>query len=297
MSGVEEEAGAESSASARLLAGNTANGGEAVETAVALPLAAVPGTVAADEKQPLAYWQAVISALSPEKQAAAWQFFQERELGLAKGATDTLSGLVLLLEANGLFMEACAKRLADTAALPLPCGEPRNGGQVLPILEGDHDKASNVESYPAGQPAAGVAPRSDGAASPALLSDPSSAPAKASTLLGRTSTLWFSAILLALGAGGIGAWLGVMHTKANADLQVQAQVRQVRTWLDVDEQARAILMSRKAELAFGFARDPSLGNRKVYTLTIKGAPILRAGKTKEGAGVIAFDASGPDLIP
>ena len=62
-----------------------------------------------NEKQLPAYWQAVISALSPEKQAAAWQFFQERELGLAKGATDTLSGLVLLLEANGLFMDACAR--------------------------------------------------------------------------------------------------------------------------------------------------------------------------------------------
>ena len=120
---------------------------------------------------------------------------------------------------------------------------------------------------------------------------------KASRWTARAPAVWCLAALLALVAGGIGAWLGERHVRATADLRVEAQVRQIRTWLDVDEQARAILMSRKGELAFGFARDPSLGNRKVYTLTIKGVPILRAGKTKEGAGIIAFDSGGPDLVP
>ena len=112
-----------------------------------------------------------------------------------------------------------------------------------------------------------------------------------STAIARNPAVWCLAVILVLVAGGLGAWIGDRHARSDADLQVKAQVRQISTWLDVDEQARAILMSRKAELAFGFARDPSLGNRKVYTLTIKGVPILRAGKTKEGAGVIAFDSS------
>lgn len=62
--------------------------------------------------EPPSYWQAAISALPPDKQAAAWRFFTERELGVASGATDTLSGLVLLMEANGLFMDGCAEKIA-----------------------------------------------------------------------------------------------------------------------------------------------------------------------------------------
>ena len=62
--------------------------------------------------EPPSYWQAAISALPPDKQAAAWRFFQERELGVASGATDTLSGFVLLMEANGLFMDGCAEKIA-----------------------------------------------------------------------------------------------------------------------------------------------------------------------------------------
>lgn len=66
--------------------------------------------------EPASYWQAAISALPPDKQAAAWRFFQERELGAASGATDTLSGLVLLMEANGLFMDGCAEQMAGMLA-------------------------------------------------------------------------------------------------------------------------------------------------------------------------------------
>ena len=271
--------------------------GESVEMVVAVPIATVPGA-AAVEKQPLAYWQAVISALSPQKQAAAWQFFQERELGQAKGATDTLSGLVLLLEANGLFMDACAKRLADTAAMPVLRGEPRGEGEFLPALGNVNAGVTSLEPRLVDQPAVdAAAPPSANPTRPSAPSNQIPASSKAPVSLKRTSTIWCFAVLLILGAGGIGAWLGAMYAKATADLQVKAQVQQIRTWLDVDEQARAILMSRKAELAFGFARDPSLGNRKVYTLTIKGVSILRAGKTKEGAGIIAFDSGGPDLIP
>lgn len=70
----------------------------------------------ASRREPPSYWQAAISALPPDKQAAAWRFFTERELGVASGATDTLSGFVLLMEANGLFMDGCAEKIATMLA-------------------------------------------------------------------------------------------------------------------------------------------------------------------------------------
>ena len=60
------------------------------------------------------YWQAVIAALPPEKRDAAWRFYAERGLEVAHEARDTLSGLLLLLEANGLFMERCARTLQES---------------------------------------------------------------------------------------------------------------------------------------------------------------------------------------
>ncbi len=278
MSGDEDEVW-EQPAEPAVLSAKSAAGGELVET-----VAAPPPVMTGSERQLPAYWQAVISALSPEKQAAAWRFFQERELGLAKGATDTLSGLVLLLEANGLFMDACAKRLADTVTVLAPRDEREAGAKMLPVPESIQAESNSPESRNANQAAASTT------------SHPAVA-APSSTEIARSPAVWCLAVILVLVAGGFGTWFGDRHARADADLQVKAQVRQIHTWLDVDEQARAILMSRKGELAFGFARDPSLGNRKVYILTIKGVPILRAGKTKEGAGVIAFDAGGPDLIP
>ena len=288
MSGDEDEVGEEPFEPAVLPPECAAGGG--FVGAVAPPSTATVSAAAANQQRSSAYWQAVISALSPEKQAAAWQFFQERELGLAKGATDTLSGLVLLLEANGLFMEACAKRLADTAATAAPQNERADGTKILPALESIQGGRNGQEASVLNPPAPSAAP------SPTPLEQTPTL-VKASRWTARGPAVWCLAALLALVASGVGAWLGERHARANADLRVEAQVRQIRTWLDVDEQARAILMSRKGELAFGFARDPSLGNRKVYTLTIKGVPILRAGKTKEGAGIIAFDSGGPDLVP
>ena len=110
-----------------------------------------PPVMTGNERQLPAYWQAVISALSPEKQAAAWQFFQERELGLAKGATDTLSGLVLLLEANGLFMDACAKRLADTVTVLAPPDEREASAKILPVPESIPAESNNPTSRNANQ--------------------------------------------------------------------------------------------------------------------------------------------------
>jgi hypothetical protein len=49
------------------------------------------------------YWKAAISALpTAEKRDAAWEFYLERFAG--DRAADTLSGLILLLEANGAFL-------------------------------------------------------------------------------------------------------------------------------------------------------------------------------------------------
>ena len=81
--------------------------------------------------EPPSYWQAAISGLTPDKQAAAWRFFQERELGVASGATDTLSGFVLLMEAHGLFMD----RSVETMAGMLTTFEARL--QALPGAERD----------------------------------------------------------------------------------------------------------------------------------------------------------------
>jgi hypothetical protein len=48
------------------------------------------------------YWKAAIATLPPAKRDAAWQFYATH---LADGQTgDTLSGLILLLEANGAFL-------------------------------------------------------------------------------------------------------------------------------------------------------------------------------------------------
>ena len=50
----------------------------------------------------LRYWKAAISALPAEKRDAAWEFYLEKFAGTTAG--DTLSGLILLLEANGAFL-------------------------------------------------------------------------------------------------------------------------------------------------------------------------------------------------
>src|SRR3954463_14415587 len=83
------------------------------------------------------YWQAVIAALPPEKRDAAWRFYAERELGRAHEARDTLSGLLLLLGANGLFMERCARTLQEGAAGttgPRPFSDV-TAESVRPVLE------------------------------------------------------------------------------------------------------------------------------------------------------------------
>lgn len=60
------------------------------------------------------YWHAAISKLPPERQQAAWRFYNEHQLDVAGKATDVLTGLVLLMEGNGLFMNECARSVSQS---------------------------------------------------------------------------------------------------------------------------------------------------------------------------------------
>lgn len=77
----------------------------------------------ADDIVPADYWQAVIATLPPEKRDAAWRFYAEHGLEVAHEARDTFSGLLLLLEANGLFMERCAQTLQESSTAPARLSE------------------------------------------------------------------------------------------------------------------------------------------------------------------------------
>ena len=67
---------------------------------------------AAHEKEPDSrrYWRAAISHLiDPQKRDAAWEFYLRKLEGRKIG--DTFSGLVLLLEANGVFLSSLPERI------------------------------------------------------------------------------------------------------------------------------------------------------------------------------------------
>src|SRR5215217_5948887 len=64
------------------------------------------------------YWRAAISHLSdPQKRDAAWEFYLHKLE--ARKAGDTLSALVLLLEANGAFLEQLPERYHERLIAPL----------------------------------------------------------------------------------------------------------------------------------------------------------------------------------
>lgn len=65
------------------------------------------------------YWKAAISRLSnPEMRDRAWEFYVQR-LAQNPKMTDTFSGLILVLEAHGLYMLDLPKALHDAAVTPL----------------------------------------------------------------------------------------------------------------------------------------------------------------------------------
>ena len=78
--------------------------------------------MSADEEQ-RRYWKAAISALPiAEKRDAAWEFYLEKFSGNPR-AGDTLSGLILLLEANGALL----------LALPEKFHEQLTGSSLFPV--------------------------------------------------------------------------------------------------------------------------------------------------------------------
>ncbi len=65
------------------------------------------------------YWKAAISALpTTEQQNAAWEFYLEKFSGSPR-AGDTLSGLVLLLEANGAFLLTLPEKFHEELTGPI----------------------------------------------------------------------------------------------------------------------------------------------------------------------------------
>jgi len=64
------------------------------------------------------YWKAAISALpTAEKRDAAWEFYLDKLTGTNAG--DTLSGLILLLEANGAFLLTLPAKFHEEMTLPI----------------------------------------------------------------------------------------------------------------------------------------------------------------------------------
>ena len=226
-----------------------------------------PKPVASTGKPSVSYWQAAISELSPTKQAAAWEFFQEHELGVARGGTDTLSGMMLLMEANGLFMDSCAKRLlaAKTPTASSPEDATKALSPVVDLIRGDlagikKDVLTQVTDSLAlyrvdmakGQPALPTTATATPDETPPADNGPAMPPRPG----GRKFAPWIFAGLLALAAGGVGWYLGDRHARQAADLQmesrVQARMSQIKAWIDTEEEAKAVLMSRKASLSFDF---------------------------------------------
>jgi hypothetical protein len=75
--------------------------------------------VNAEAEKDLRYWKAAISCLpTPETRDAAWEFFVRHFVQNPKMA-DTLSGLILVLQANGLYMLEAPKTLREQVADPL----------------------------------------------------------------------------------------------------------------------------------------------------------------------------------
>lgn len=73
--------------------------------------------IEANEDESMPYWHAVIATLPAVKQNAAWDFYMKR-IGTCP-AGETLSGLILLLEANGIFMQALPQEFHAELILPM----------------------------------------------------------------------------------------------------------------------------------------------------------------------------------
>ncbi|CAB4242551.1 conserved protein of unknown function [Methylacidimicrobium sp. AP8] len=64
-----------------------------------------------EREDPQRYWKAAIAHLPPEKQQAAWEWYRSRSE--AAHSFDSLSGLLLLLEANAAYLERVPKAVQE----------------------------------------------------------------------------------------------------------------------------------------------------------------------------------------
>jgi hypothetical protein len=241
------------------------------------------------------YWMAAIDCLDPVKRDAAWRFFHERELNNAKGATDTFSGLLMLMEANGLFMDGCARRVSELAA---QLRQPNGGDRLLEQdIQADqiNEALGATKAYLEGwQRDLRAQFANVGAAAKILAAQAAQAAQPAAEPKVRPSATsgaapWIFAIILAVLLGGTATYFTTEHVKRVAEANVKSEVLKIKTWLDVEEQAMAILMAKKGTMDFDLVEDPEL-NEKVYQFTVKGPRIRKAKITEDGAAVIAFAA-------
>ncbi len=76
------------------------------------------GASLAEENNDRRYWRAAISHLSnPQKRDVAWKFYLRKMEG--RKSSDTISGLVLVLEANSIFLEHLPERCQQQLIAPL----------------------------------------------------------------------------------------------------------------------------------------------------------------------------------
>ena len=220
-----------------------------------------PGTAleAASEGGPPDYWQAVIAALSPPKRDAAWRFYEERDLGRAHEARDTFSGLLLLLEANGLFMERCARRLQEGASGPRD-PRPADPAAAAEVVSSLRAMAGQLEALERRFGAEGLG-RTAG-------------PPRA-----RLPLAWGVALGLCLTAlAGVGAWAWAKH-----------EGRQARRAYRAGAQAVEALRAQGGALRTYGSTDPSTG-APTWVLEVRSGPrqVLHAGVNAEGAAVVSL---------
>lgn len=216
---------------------------------------------------PPRYWHEAISCLTPAKQRAAWQFYHEHEFDTSGRGADTLLGLLILLEANGLYLERCAARVYETAQTvetlrPTPPNTVE--ANLTDVIAELKNAAASVN---------------------ASLTNPT----PASVPVARKSAVpWLAGLGLGLVLAAVSAFVANRHYATTAALRTQAEVRALKTWLDVNEQAKAILMSRRGRLGFDLRTDAS--GRKFYSLTVSGTKVEKAYIAPDGNGTIEFTA-------
>ena len=200
----------------------------------------------------------MIAALSPPKRDAAWRFYEERELGRAHEARDTFSGLLLLLEANGLFMERCARRLQESASGPR---EPRPAEPAAAeVVSSLRALAGRLEALEQRLEAADVGRRAR--------------PHRARVPLARGVALGLCLTALA----SIGAWAWAKH-----------EGRQARRAYRAGAQAVEALRAQGGALRTYPSTDPSTG-APTWVLEVRPGPRqgLHAGVNAEGAAVVSL---------